>query len=87
MSFGDIGLGLGQWTKLEKLVKDVPNFQSFYMSQWSELKSCKSYNYDQEHCWEHVLRQQVITPASIAADEHMTMIYSDMPSVQALRPE
>jgi len=87
IAFSDIGVSLGQWVKLERLVKDAPTFQTIYAQQWSNLQACKSYNYDQSQCWTHVLRQQVITPASIAADEHVTQVYSDMPSVQALRPE
>jgi hypothetical protein len=87
LAYGDVGVTLGLTTKLEKLAKGQPGFQSIYDQQWPNLPACKSHNFDQDQCWAYVLRQQIITPAAIAADEHVSMIYSDMPSVQALRPE
>lgn len=87
MSFDAIGLMLGQSVKLEKLAKGQPGFESIFVQQWSGLHACTSHSYDQEQCWAYILRQQVVMPAAIAADDHMAMIYSDMPSLQALRPE
>jgi hypothetical protein len=87
LAFSEIGLTLGQSVRLEKLAKSQPRFESIYGQQWSNLHECQSHNYDQEQCWAYILRQQIIMPASIAADEHMAMIYTDMASVQALRPE
>jgi hypothetical protein len=87
LSFSEVGLTLGQAVKLEKLAKGQPGFESIYAQRWSTLRECQSRNFDQTKCWAHILRQQVITPASIAADEHMAMIYTDMASAQALRPE
>ena len=87
LAFSEIGLTLGQSVRLEKLAKSQPGFESIYDQQWSNLRECHSRNFDQAQCWAYVLKQQIITPSSIAADEHMAMIYTDMASVQALRPE
>lgn len=87
IAFSKIGLTLGQTVKLDKLAKGQPGFESLFVQQWSGLPACTSHSYDQEQCWAYTLRQYVVTPAAIAADEHMAIIYSDMPSVQALRPE
>ncbi|MBI1210972.1 MAG: hypothetical protein GC190_05880 [Alphaproteobacteria bacterium] len=87
LAYGEIGVTLGTTTRLEKLAKGQPGFEAVYDQQWSNLASCKSHNFDQQQCWAYVLKQQVVLPASIAADEHVALIYSDMPSVQALRPE
>ena len=74
--------------RLEKLAKGQPAFESVYDQQWQSLRDCHARNYDHETCWAYVLKQQLVTPASIAADEHVALIYSDMPSDQAaLRPE
>lgn len=87
IAFGKIGLLLGQTVKLQKLAKGQPGFESMFVQQWSGLNACTSHSYDQEQCWAYVLRQYVVTPAAIAADEHVAMIYSDMPNLQALRAE
>jgi len=88
LAFNDIGLVLGQMVRLEKLAKGQPAFESVYDQQWQSLRDCHARNYDHETCWAYVLKQQLVTPASIAADEHVALIYSDMPSDQAaLRPE
>jgi len=55
--------------------------------QWGSVHECHTHNFDQEACWEYVLKQQLVTPASIAADERLAQVYSDMPSAQALRAE
>ena len=87
LAFSEIGLTLGQSVRLDKLAKKQPAFEAVYDQQWSNLRECRSHNLDQQQCWAYILKQQMITPASIAADEHMTLIYSDLPSVQALKPE
>jgi hypothetical protein len=87
LAFGDVGVTLGLTMKLEKLAKGQPGFEAIYDQAWSTLPACRSHNFDQEQCWAYVLKQQIVTPAAIAADEHMSMIYSDMASIQALRPE
>lgn len=87
LAYSEIGVTLGTTTRLETLAKGQPSFEAIYDQQWSNLQACHSRNLDQEHCWAFILKQQIIMPASIAADEHVAMIYNDMPSVQALRPE
>lgn len=87
LAYGEIGLTLGITTKLERLAKGQPGFEAIFDQQWVNLASCQSHNFDQQQCWAYVLKQQIVTPASIAADEHVAIVYSDMPSVQALRPE
>ena len=87
LAFGDVGLTLGFMERLDKLAKDKPAFHSLFDQQWGSLRECHTHNFDQEACWEFVLKQQLVTPASIAADEHLAQVYSDMPSAQALRAE
>ena len=87
VAFNEIGLMLGQSVRLEKLAKNQPGFESIYDQQWSNLADCHARNLDHTQCWAYVLKQQIVTPASIATDEHVALIYSDMPSVQALQPE
>ncbi len=88
LAFNDIGLTLGQMVRLDKLAKGLPAFESVYDQQWQSLRDCHARNFDHEACWTYVLKQQLTTPASIAADEQVALIYSDMPTDQAaLRPE
>lgn len=87
LAFSDIGLTLGQMERLEKLTQKQPGFEALYDQRWQSLFDCRKRSYDHDTCWAYVLKQQLVTPASIAADEHVSLVYSDMPTVQALRPE
>jgi hypothetical protein len=88
LTFNGVGLTLGQMVRLDKLAKGLPAFESVFDQQWQSLRECQIRNYDRETCWSYVLKQQLVTPASIAADEHVALIFSDMASDQAaLRPE
>jgi hypothetical protein len=87
LAFSEIGVLLGDWEKLERLAKRQPGFESIYAQRSSDIRVCRSRNLDYKQCWAHLLKQQVVTPASIAADKHLEQIYSDRPSAQARAPE
>jgi len=87
MAFSQIGLTLGQSERIEKFAKKQPGFESIYDQQWSNLHECQSHNLDQQQCWAYIVKQQMITLTSIASDEHVQQIYTDMPTAQALQPE
>jgi hypothetical protein len=87
IAFSQIGLTLGQSERIEKFTKKQPGFESIFDQQWSNLHECQSHNFDQQQCWAYIVKQQLITLTSIAGDEHVAQIYTDMPTAQALQPE
>ncbi len=87
LAFNDIGLSLGLMERLDRLASKQPAFESLYDQQWMQVRDCHARSYDHDMCWAYVLKQQIIPPAAIVLDEHVALIYSDMPSIQALRPE
>lgn len=75
LAYADIGVDIGQLKKFGKVGGDLGPVRSQFARMWPGNEDCKRRHLDQEQCWTVVTAQQVITPASIVADAHMTKIY------------
>lgn len=75
LAYSDIGVDLGRLVKFGKVGGDLTPVRSQFSRAWVGHDDCKRRNLDAEQCWTLVMKQDVITPASIVADAHMTKIF------------
>jgi hypothetical protein len=47
--------------------------------RWRRNSECSSQHFDFDQCYAHILDQELVTPASIAADRNFKRIYSNYP--------
>lgn len=78
LAYGDIGFDLGRMQKIASVASDLTTVKSQFGRNWSSVPECKKRNLDREQCWTMVAKQEVITPASIVADNQLTQVYSTM---------
>jgi hypothetical protein len=83
LAYNDIGLNLGRLTRIGKLKGDLGMVQSQFSRNWTANDECRRRNLDLEGCWGIMIKQEVVTPASIVADANMKKIYE----VKAEKPE
>lgn len=75
LAYSDVGFDLGRVQKLGKVTSDLAMVRSQFSRVWASNEDCSRRNLDAEQCWTVVVKQEVITPASIVADAHVTKIY------------
>ena len=81
LAFSDIGFDLGRLQRIGK-VGDLSSVRSQFLRTWSGNRECQSRRLDSDQCWAVLIRQEVVTPASIVADAHMTKIYAVEPPAE-----
>lgn len=74
LAYTDIGFDLGRLVKLGK-VGDLNMMRSQFVRTWPGNDDCRRRNLDMNQCWTMLTKQDVITPASIVADAHVTKVY------------
>lgn len=75
LSFDDVDVDLGRVQKLGKTAGDLGVVRSKFMRNWAANEDCSKRSFTMDQCWAYMIKQDVITPASIAADSRMTKIY------------
>lgn len=83
LAFNDIGFNLGRLIRIGKLKGDLGMVQSQFSRNWTTNDDCRRRNLDLEGCWGLMIKQEVVTPASIVADANMKKIYE----IKAEKPE
>lgn len=79
LAFRKAGIPLGTVQKLSELnIRSAP-VQKLIQSRWARHPVCKARRYDYTACYQYLMDQKLISPASIAADEKLTEIYSNYP--------
>lgn len=76
--YQSIGLSLGKLENIGSLHVNLPPVQSLIKERLQTYPKCV--DKPAELCYRMIMEQQVITPASIARDPHMTVIFSNYPS-------
>jgi hypothetical protein len=74
LAYSDIGFDLGRLQKIGK-VGDLTTVRSLFQRKWQSNEDCRKRRFDAEQCWAMLIKQEVVTPASIVADAHMTKIF------------
>lgn len=75
LAYSDIGFDLGRLQRLGKAGGDMTKVRSQFLRKWEANEDCQKRRFDSEQCWAMMIKQEVVTPASIVADAHMTKIF------------
>ncbi len=79
LSFKAAGVSIGRIQKLSELHFDNVLVKRLIRQRWQRDAECISKGYNLEQCYQHLLDQELITPASIAEDIQFKKIYSNYP--------
>lgn len=79
LTYGKAGIQIGKVQKISELNFDNPPVKKLIEKRWQRHPECKAQNYTFEECYEHILNQDIVTPASIARDTQFVEIYSNYP--------
>ena len=74
LAYSDIGFDLGRLQKVGKF-GDLTTVRSQFQRKWEGNEDCRKRKFDSEQCWAMLMKQEIVTPASIVADAHMTKIF------------
>lgn len=76
-AFRDAGVDVGKPQKLRQLNIDNPIIKYLLSQRWQKIPQCSNLNY--EECRNIIDSQGVVTPANIADDLNLELIYSNYP--------
>jgi hypothetical protein len=79
LAYKGAGIPIGKVQKVSELNFDNWLVKKLIKARWQRHEECKSEAYDFEKCFQHILNQDLITPASIARDSRFEKIYSNYP--------
>lgn len=68
---------LGKVQKISELYLDNAAVRELFKRRWKNHPSCQSPSVTAESCWKIVLEEPIITPASVAEDANLKLIYSN----------
>ena len=77
LAYKKAGISIGKIEKVSDLNFDNILVKKLIQARWQKHPGCKSTGYDFEKCYQHILNQDLVTPASIAQDPFFTKIYSN----------
>jgi hypothetical protein len=79
LAFGEAGIPIGRVQKVSDLNFDNALVKKIIEQRWQRHEECKAKNYDFEQCYDHILKQSLVTPASIAEDKQFARVFSNYP--------
>lgn len=82
LAYGDIGFDLGRMQRFSKVSSDLGAVRALFSRNWASNEECAKRNLDVEQCWTLVSKQEVITPAAIVADAHVSKVYETQAEVR-----
>ena len=79
LAYKAAGIAIGKLQKISDL--NIDNFlvKRLIARRWQRHAECALRQYDFEKCYNYILNQDVVTPASIANDNQFKKIYSNYP--------
>jgi hypothetical protein len=77
LAFAKVGLELGLMQPFAALEIDSDAVRDLFAERWRDHPDCADAA-DAEQCWARVQDQMIVTPASIAADHQVEIIYSTL---------
>ncbi len=75
-SFEAVGVELGKLEPLGALASD-PAVKARFLQDWRNHPRCRARGLDRDACWASMKAQMVVTPASLAADPKLTLVFSN----------
>lgn len=79
LAYKGAGITIGTVQKVSELNFDNALVEKLIKARWQRHTECTQKSYDFEECFQHILNQDLITPASIAQDARFEKIYSNYP--------
>jgi hypothetical protein len=79
LAFGEAGIPIGRVQKVSELNFDSALVRKIIEQRWQRHEECTAKNYGFEQCYDHILKQSLVTPVSIAEDPQFTKIFSNYP--------
>jgi hypothetical protein len=79
LAYRAAGLSIGKIQKVSDLHFDNFFVKRLIRQRWQRDSECTSRQFDFEQCYNHILDQDLVTPASIANDGKFKRIYSNYP--------
>lgn len=79
VSYQSAGLSIGKVQKISSLNMNNAAVKKLVEQRWERYPDCKARKYNFEQCYQYILDQDIITPASIAEDDQLQKIYSSYP--------
>jgi hypothetical protein len=73
------GTPIGKFVKVQELDVDNVVVKKLVEQRWKEHPLCRKKTKSFQDCWEKILADPLITPASLAEDSHMEKIFSNYP--------
>lgn len=78
-SYKAAGVALGKLERIGDLDFDTQEGRALLLSGWAERPDCKARHLDEAACWSLIMDQKIVTPASIARDPRLDMVFSTFP--------
>ncbi len=79
LSYKEAGISIGKVQKVSDLHVDNFLVRRLIRQRWQRDPECTGNGYDFAQCYQHILDQDLVTPASIASDAKFRRIYSNYP--------
>jgi Permuted papain-like amidase enzyme, YaeF/YiiX, C92 family len=79
LAYAEAGISIGKIQKIAELNFDNMVVKKIIEQRWQRHAECKAKNYGFEQCFDHLLNQDLVTPASIAEDSQFDLVFSNYP--------
>ena len=79
LAYAEAGISIGKVQKISELNFDNMVVKKMIEQRWQRHAACKAKNYNFEQCFNHLLNQDLVTPASIAGDKRFELVFSNYP--------
>lgn len=79
LAFKDAGMEIGQVQKIGSLSVNNGFVRRLIKERWQSYPACMGKGYDFDACYKVIMDGELVTPATIASDKHMKMIFSNYP--------
>ena len=79
LAYKTAGIDIGTVQRVSELHFDNRYVKKLIEQRWARDPECTSRHYNFEQCYDFILHQELVTPASIAKDAQFTRIYSNYP--------
>lgn len=77
LAFGAAGIPVGKVEKIRELHLDNFAVRKLFDERWRLHPACQAADMDAAQCWKVVLDEPIVTPASVAQDSHLSLVYSN----------
>ena len=79
LAYKAAGISIGKLQKVSELHFDNMLVRNLIRQRWQRHAECTTRGYDFDQCFSYILNQDLVTPASIAADPRFKLVYSNYP--------